>query len=202
MSQSSTFKPSRFIPNLFRVGRHSADALDNSPSQTDYSALSAQTSKDASQTLATLEEYLGENIDLFEADSVSDADHIRLQHLKGLGERWEDDARIDITGPGVKQWRSDPKTAHLVHVACHAANKIRVKASPAPPNPPGAKDWTKVATIGSSMMNFSQKEICLYSCSIAGDRYIVVCVRAAGSYADWMINGGFRMSEVERDFIV
>jgi hypothetical protein len=94
-------------------------------SSTGPSALSAQNLANSSITAKQLVEYLGEDIDLFEIDSVSEADHVRLQQLKAAGEQWGQSSRIDIQGSGLREWKADPNTAQLVQIACHTSNVIR-----------------------------------------------------------------------------
>lgn len=146
--------------------------------------------------------YLGEDIDLFDIDSVREADHVRLQQLKAVGESWGPSSRVDIEAPGVTGWKADPKTAQMIQIACHASNAIRPKPSSAPPKPPGTEEFSKIESIGSSLSGTVKKSISLYYCGTAGEGVVVVCVKAAGRWGDWVINGGFRMLDVDKDFIV
>lgn len=72
--------------------------------------------------------FLGEDIDLFDIDSIRQAEHVRLQELKALGEQWEN-LRIDVRSPGVYEWGTDPRRVQLVQIASHASNAIRPRPS-------------------------------------------------------------------------
>jgi hypothetical protein len=185
----------------FRAGGIIAQGSVNGPSATETSTLSAQNSANFYITAEELIKYLGEDIDLFDIDSVSEADNERLLALKALGEEWES-SRIDVRGPGVNEWRTDSKTARLVQISCHASNAIRPNPSEAPVKPLGTDEFRKICSISSGLSGTVKKAITLYYCGAAGEGVVVVCVRAAGKWGDWIINGGFTTLEVEKDFIV
>jgi hypothetical protein len=172
------------------------------PSSAGPSALSAQNLANSSVTAQQLAEYLGEDIDLSELNSVSEAEHERLRQLKTLGEQWGERSRINVRAPGVREWHAEPDTAQLVQIACHASNAVRPKPSSAPPKPPGTEEFSKIESISSALSGMVKKGISVYYCETVGMRVVVVCVRAARRLGDWVINGGFRMLDVDRDFIV
>jgi hypothetical protein len=193
---------SRIFAKFFSAGSYSAEESAKGPSATGPSALSAQNSSNSSHTAEQLVAYLGYDIDLFDIDSVKEADHVRLQQLKAVGEQWGEASRIDVEGPGVRGWGADSAAAQLVQIACHAANVIRPKPSPALKKPPGTDRFLKLQDVDSSLPAMVEKGVSLYYCETAGKGVVVVCVRAGGTWKDWVINGGFGMSEVERSFIV
>lgn len=185
----------------FHIGGILAQKSAEDPSSTGPSALSAQNSANFFDTAEQLIKYLGEDIDLFDIDSIKEDDHERLIALTRLGEQWES-SRIDIKAPGVNEWRTDPKTAQLVQIACHASNAIRPKPSDAPAKPLGTDEFRKICSISSGLSGTVKKAITLYYCGAGGEGVVVVCVRAAGKLGDRIISGGFKALEVEKDFIV
>jgi hypothetical protein len=193
----SKFK-SLFYKKLLRAGELSTEISRDSSSV----GPSAQTLGNASITAQQLVEYLGDDIDLSELNSISDVEHARLRQLKTLGEQWGEISRINVRAPGVREWHAVPDTAHLVQIACHASNAVRPKPSPAPPKPPGTEEFSKIENLSSGLSGMVKKGITLYYCETAGMRVVVVCVRAARRLGDWVINGGFKMLDVDRDFIV
>jgi len=56
-----------------------------------------------SVTAEQLVKYLGENIDLFEIYSVSEADHVQLQQLIALGEQWGNARGSMFRGSGMNE---------------------------------------------------------------------------------------------------
>jgi len=185
---------------LLRIGGSVDQQSAPDPSSTGPSALLSQNLSNISVTAEELVKYLGEDIELFDIESVSEVDHERLQELKALGERWES-SRIDSRAPGVREWRTDSKTAQLVQIACHASNAIRPRPSAAPAKPLGTDEFKKIGSINSGLSGMVKKVISLYYYGTAGGGVVAVCVRAGGRWGDWVINGGFMMSDVE-GFIV
>ncbi|KAH0545445.1 hypothetical protein FGG08_000446 [Glutinoglossum americanum] len=174
------------------------------PSASRPSTPSADNSFGASTTGRELLEYLGEDSeDLFEPESLSEADHERLQDLKGLGESWRN-SRVDVRG-GEWRWaslHSPPSVAPFIHLASHASNAIRPKPSPAPDIPPGTSSFQLIKHIDSSALGVV-KATSLYRATITstGEEVVVVVVRACGGIGDWVIDGNMGMAAVEGDII-
>ncbi|KAI9775386.1 MAG: hypothetical protein M1839_001241 [Geoglossum umbratile] len=193
----------RIFRSLFHSARRSADVPGQSNSTVGRSAPSAENWSKSLVTADELARYLGDDIDLFDVNSVNEPKSERLRQLKAVGEGWTN-SRADVR---VGEWKCSHATAALIHLASHASNAIRPSPSQSHPLPPDSSDFRRIAQIGPSTFG-TVKATSLYQTSIRlgpGDEeetVIVVTVRANAGLMDWVVNGNFELAQVEEGIIV
>jgi hypothetical protein len=91
----------RILGSVFHFSRHSTDPSAQSQPTSGRSAPWAENYSNSSVTADDLIQYLGDDIDLFDVNSVNDDESERLHQLKAVGERWPN-SRVNAVGG---EWR-------------------------------------------------------------------------------------------------